>query len=407
LKGTLTIILLSNMSSIQTTYLSINGSFGEGGGQLLRNSISYATMLKKSIHINNIRSQRPKPGLQAQHLTALKLCAEMSRGTLLGCEIGSTEIYYSPSVSMSESEVQPKVYFTADTQTAGSICLLLQASLPVAMFSPLTSSMTLVLKGGTNATLAPSYDYWKEVFLPKLLLFQPDISENDLKSRVLRRGYFPRGGGEVQVDIIPRRKPLRPIILKDRGVFSSLRISSYYAGTLPRHVAIDAAEAALHFLQPLCDSYSIKPVMEIIHHDCAVGSGSGMLIVAQTTTGCCLAGTAIGDPRKRAFAVGKEAADELLHTIEDGGCMDEWLQDQFILYMVLADGVSEILTGSLTRHTQTAIWVAEKIAGVSFEVLKLDEEAPKDLQEMKYGTEGRISGKHLIRCHGIGFCHPT
>jgi RNA 3'-terminal phosphate cyclase (ATP) len=364
-------------------------------------------MLNKPIHINNIRALRPKPGLQAQHMTSLKLCAEISGGTLLGCKIGSTEIYYSPPELMSRSEIPPKVHFTADTQTAGSICLLLQASLPVAIFSPRTFPMTLTLKGGTNATFAPSYDYWREVFLPILLLSQPNMSEENLKSSVIRRGYFPRGGGEVRVDVNPRRQPLRPIIRKDRGELSHIRISSYYAGTLPRHIAIDAAEAALHLLQPLCDSHSIKPIIEIRHHDCAVGSGSGILIVAQTKTGCYLAGTAIGDPRKRAFAVGKEAADELLHTLQDGGCVDEWLQDQLILYMALADGVSEILTGSLTQHTQTAIWVAEQIVGAKFEVTRLDEGASIDVQEMSYGTQGRIPGKHLIRCHGIGFCHPT
>jgi RNA 3'-terminal phosphate cyclase (ATP) len=260
----------------------------------------------------------------------------------------------------------------------------------------------MVLKGGTNASMAPQYDYWERVFW-KTLCQRCELRSNQVQAKVLRRGFYPQGGGEVHVTVEPLNYPLRPVQLTDRGDVSTVYIRSFHAGKLPRHLAEGMAKSAKSYLQQRIKDIPIT--VEVVTERQAVGSGMGLLCVATTTTGCLLAGSALSSPKKKARDVGIEAAEELFSTLQDGGCVDEWLQDQLILYAALADGVSEILTGSLTLHTKTAVWVAEEMCGATFEITKLSEEGdgrPMDHDSI-YGKDGRIPGKHLIRCHGIGF----
>jgi RNA 3'-terminal phosphate cyclase (ATP) len=518
---------VTNSNNVITT---IDGSYGEGGGQVLRNAISYATILGKNICIQNIRATRTKPGLRAQHLTGLQLCAAIvspeaddDRASLTGCVLHSQQVSYTPSNSTSiarqnddgddddndEEEKEkgekrqrqrqennnepPYDVFIGDTKTAGSICLLLQAALPVALLArrrqtttttttttaaATTQPLTLILKGGTNASMAPQYDYWERVFLPTLIS-QTGIPLQHIQSNVIRRGYFPKGGGEVHIKVSPVTTSLQPIRLTDRGDISSIHIRSYHTGTISAGMAQLMTNAALQELlinnnndhgssssssTPSLLLNNIIPTVEIVHETAAIGSGYGILIVAETTTGCRLAGSALGtvrfnnnNNRKRrtnnhnnaaylsnnnhdailkqqqqqesAKAVGREAAQELVSTLECGGACDEWCQDQLILFMALAQGESELLTGSLTQHTQTAIWLAQRLTNVKFEIQRVIIKDDDNNNEQhhhddaaatttattsnnnnngggggdEYGRDGRIPGKHRIRCTGIGF----
>ena len=377
--------------------LSIDGSQGEGGGQVLRNSISYAVILKRDIQIDKIRAGRSKPGLASQHLTGLKLACQIGGGDLEGDKLNSQFIKYdTPDLrKRKRTTALHGRCFTGDTKTAGSICLLLQVALPCALFG--TPHVTkLILKGGTNASMAPQYDYWAHVFLPTLQhLFS--MPPGQVECAVKSRGYYPRGGGEVHVVVQPWSKPLVPIHLVERGEVVDIYIRSFVAGKVPKHVAIDMAKAAKSVLQALCPN-----VLPQIGHETdknGMGNGSGIIIVAKTTTGCLLAGSALGTPKKQAKEVGAEAANELLRSLNEGGCVDEWLQDQLILYMALANGPSQLLTGSLTLHTQTAIEIAKQVCGATIEVIKLNKSEQETIK--CYGKAGLIPGKHLIKCTGI------
>jgi RNA 3'-terminal phosphate cyclase (ATP) len=413
--------------------IEIDGSLGEGGGQILRNAMSYAAILQTPIRIINIRAGRSKPGLRAQHTTGLRLVAQMMNGTLTGDQVGSTVIEYTPrkpSTGLLSPPLLPAV-INADIQTAGSICLLLQTALPVALLTR-DGETRLQLKGGTHASMAPQYDYWSMVFLPTMLeqcgLVAGDEDTKGTKNTanqmppsvvptVIRRGYFPKGGGEVHVTVTPRSNgdgPLRPIRLTDRGTVQKVYIRSFHAGKLPRHIAVDMAKAAeqqLRNSELFDDGAAVIFDTEIVTETNALDSASGILVVATTSTRCRLAGSAIGDKNSKAKAVGRAAAQELIDAWHDGGCVDEWLQDQLILFAALADGTSEILTGSLTLHTQTAMQVAEQLTGVEFTVQRLDDDNNKNnigggdgvSYDEAYGKDGRISGQHLIRCNGIAF----
>ncbi|OEU10783.1 RNA 3'-terminal phosphate cyclase, partial [Fragilariopsis cylindrus CCMP1102] len=437
----------------------IDGSYGEGGGQVIRNAISYATILGKNIYIQNIRATRSNPGLRAQHLTGLQLCA-----AIVSLEEADDDDRTSLTDKMQQLRQKNNTteplhdVFIGDTKTAGSICLLLQAALPVALLARrrqtttttttatatatiTTQPLTLILKGGTNASMAPQYDYWERVFLPTLIS-QTGIPLQNIQSTVIRRGYFPKGGGEVHIKVSPVTTSLQPIRLTERGDVSSIHIRSYHAGTITAEMAQLMTNAALQelLINNNNDNGSsstsslllnnIIPTVETVHETTAIGSGYGILIVAETTTGCRLAGSAQQQQQESTKAVGREAAQELVSTLECGGACDEWCQDQLILFMALAQGESELLTGSLTQHTQTAIWLAQRLTNVKFEIQRLvtkDDDDNNNNNERHhhndaaakttattssnknggngdgYGRDGRIPGKHRIRCTGIGF----
>jgi RNA 3'-terminal phosphate cyclase (ATP) len=381
----------------------LDGSHGEGGGQILRNAVSYAALLEINIKVVNIRAGRSKPGLQAQHMTAIRLVAQASGGRLVGDVIGSQVIEYywcGAQASSDSSSIIPRQdgaprVFVGDTKTAASTMLLLQVVLPCALFLGSNDDDTLwILKGGTNALMAPQYEFWESILWPTLEN-KMTISSTFLRSKVIRRGYFPRGGGEVQLHCTGSARPSLPLNgfnLIERGDVSRITIRSFHGGQCPRHVAEKMATVAKELVE---SRYPSLPITTNICHDSpSSGSASGILLVAFTTTGLRLGGSALGSAKKSPSSVGMEAADELLSTLEDGGCVDEHLQDQLVLYMALAEGTSMISTGSLALHTRTAMWLAEQLCGVTFEVQGLL--GPPD-------SNGRVAGKHTIQCQGIGF----
>ena len=410
---------------MDTNHTIIDGSQGEGGGQILRNAIAYAALLNKAAEITNIRAGRSKPGLRPQHMTGLRLCAEIAGGTLEGDEVGSTRVRYQPNNANRIGQKRTHV-FVGDTKTAGSVCLLLQAALPCALFARTRASgnlgtdtadpdtvgpIQLELRGGTNAAMAPQMEYLTGVFLPVAQkgFGLPVGTAIDIQ----RHGYFPKGGGVVKVRVPTMQTKLKPISLIERGEIIDVRIRSFYAGNCPRLVAEEMAASAVNeFSNVKIDGKRQRPHVEIVNDPDALDAASGILVVAETSTGCIFGGSALGSRKEKATITGKNAAKEIIAALA-GGCVDGWLQDQLIIYMALADGVSEIITGCLTLHTRTAIDISEQMTGATFEVKRLDEAATegvgftsasahKDAQEHIYGAKGLITGRHLIRCQGIG-----
>jgi RNA 3'-terminal phosphate cyclase (ATP) len=381
----------------------IDGSFGEGGGQIIRNAIAYANILRKEVRIHSIRANRgPKPGLLSQHLHGIRLATVICGGKLYGDCLNSMEVIFEPKDIDDFVDGTTTRDFLTQVKTAGSICLLLQTALPCALFSP--TPVHLKLTGGTNATMAPQYDYWSKVFLPTIE-DHCKLKTDQVEARVIRRGYYPKGGGIVKMQVQPIDNCLQPLTLLYRGKLKKIFIRAFYAGDFHPSFANRMAAEAKNYLLSRVQSTLFERSVE--HDQEAVGSAAGILIIAIFDTGRLLAGSALAEFRKeKSKAVAHRAAEELFQTLSDGGCVDEWLQDQLILYAALADGVSEIATGSLTLHTHTAIAIAEKMTGARFEISKLDHFGTALSSSYKpddYGKKGRIPGKHLIRCHGIGF----
>ncbi|KIY49059.1 RNA 3'-terminal phosphate cyclase [Fistulina hepatica ATCC 64428] len=379
------------------TPLIIDGSVLEGGGQILRNAVSISALLGKPISIQNIRQGRRPPGLKSQHNSGLKLAADISSAQLTGAFIKSTSIDFHPG------KIQLYREYEGDAVTAGSTTLLLQIALPLLVFKTSSSrdddntpSSTLRLIGGTNATQAPQVDYTQHIFLP----FVRQHFGVDVTLELHRRGYYPKGGGKLRAVVRPVEK-LRPLRLTDRGHVVRVAGISHVAG-IPRSVAEAIAKSALDRLrkqQPFVDDASDFSWADLLSGDTpidirvvreannnTVGAGSGIVLWAELDGGGIIGGSAVGRKGISPESTGDAAAVELLNGLANGGCVDEHLQDQVILFMAMAEGKSFLNCGKneLTLHTRTAIWVAEQLTTARFDV-------SKDGQNV------------IVECEGIGY----
>ena len=328
--------------------IKIDGSIKEGGGQIIRIATALSVLLQKPIEINNIRAGRKKPGLAAQHLKGLQLARDLCSGKLIGDEIGSTCVHFTPGKIKA---LNVKV----DVGTAGSVVLLLQISLPITMFAPGESTLELI--GGTNADLAPQIDYLLDVF-------QQVASRFGMKFQcdIVKRGFFPKGGGIVRVKTFPTDEQLRPIEMVDRGEVRQIIGSGFVAGNLPDRAISEMKSTAQRLLKQKNLSSSVTVVREPDSR--AVGIGSGIILATTTSNNCILSGSGLGRRGTTSGQVSAEAVECLLTQIEnDKRCVDEYLQDQLIILMALANGKSRIRTGALTLHTETGIEITEIMVG--------------------------------------------
>lgn len=333
----------------------LDGSFGEGGGQILRTSIAFSALLGEPVKIVNIRAKRSNPGLRRQHMTAVKILAEITEAEVEGLHLGSKELTFKPKCKKSDN-------FTFDIGTAGSIPLVLQAILPVLMFSP--SKSTVTITGGTDVAWSPPIDYIRLVMLKFLRLMGVNV-----KIEVFRRGHYPRGGGRVRVEVDPVSK-LEPLEMTSQG--RVLRIEGVsHCVKLPRHVAERQARSAINELKSKGFNVDFKVDIESYppDRDPHFSPGSG-IVLAAITENTVLGGDALGEKGKPAEIVGREAAIKLLEEVRSGAALDSHMSDMILPYLAVASGTS-IFTGSkLTMHAYTNMYVIEKLSGVKFELLK-------------------------------------
>ncbi|CAF0847310.1 unnamed protein product [Brachionus calyciflorus] len=352
-------------------FVEIDGSYLEGGGQILRISTALSLLLKKPIRIDKIRAGRKDGGLKPQHLTGIKLLGEISDAKLTGAELKSTQILFDPTQLKSGT-------FMADTKTAGSICLIIQNALPCLIFAKEESK--LHLRGGTNADHSPQIDYFEYIFKP--IASKMNINF-DLE--ILRRGYYPQGGGEVYLKSKPI-KELNPIDLTDFGEIKRIYGRAYVAGILPIKIAVRMADTATSLLKNNLPKIPIDIQVVEEKKGTYFGNGTGIIILAETTTGCVLAGSALGSKGVLAENVAKEAVEYLMQDIDSEACVDQYLQDQLIIFMGLANGKSRIKCGQLTLHTKTAIHYTELLTGAKFNIIELNKDK-----------------SFILECIGIGF----
>ncbi len=325
--------------------LSIDGSIGEGGGQILRYSLAISALLLKPVEIYNIRAKRKNPGLRPQHLTAVKAIAELTKAEVEGDFVGSTRLLFKPSRRLCGD-------FYFDIGTAGSISLVVQAILPVLLFSECASKITI--KGGTNVPLSPPVDYMIHVFSYNVKHFGVNV---DLEFR--RRGHYPRGGGLVELRVKPVNEPLKPVEIISRGKPVEVHIISHCV-KLPHHVAKRQADSALNVIRKIL---KLDPVVDIETYppgrDPHLGPGSGILVYIETDNNVRLGGDSVGEKGKPAEKVGEEAALMLIEDYETGMAFDRHMGDMLIPYMFLAKGSSRVGVAKITTHLLTAIEIAK------------------------------------------------
>jgi len=200
------------------------------------------------------------------------------------------------------------------------------------------------------------------------------------------RGYYPKGGGEVHVGIKPI-KQLRPVEILEFGHLIRITGRAFVAGVLPYKIAQRMAQEASKMIKQRYPDVpvNIQAVQE--QANAAVGTGTGILVMAESSTGCRIGGSALGKKGLAAEQVASKAVDDMIRNLDAGGCVDEHLQDQLVIFMALAKGTSRIRSGPITMHTKTAMHIAEKITKAKFNVKEVDK-----------GNGGGC----IIECEGIG-----
>ncbi len=328
--------------------LIIDGAHGEGGGQLARLAVALAAITGRSIQLVNIRARRARPGLAAQHLTALSAVAAMCEGHLEGAAIGAGEVRFRPG------RIRGGEY-RFEVGTAGSVTLVLQAVLPVALCADVPSRVTLV--GGTDVTRAPPVDYLRWVFLPWLVAMWGRV-----EVVALRHGYYPRGGGELTLDITPARH-LRPLIAESAGPVQRIRGRAHVAH-LPRHIAERMAQAAR---SGLTDLAPVDIAIDVLGDAEAFGTGGALTLVAETLYGR-LGAAVVAQRGVPAERLGHEAAQALRRDIASGAALDVHAADQLLPYAALAGGVSRFSVREVSLHAETAMWLIEQFLPVRFDL---------------------------------------
>ncbi len=313
---------------------------------MLRTSLALAAHTGTAIRLTNIRARRARPGLQAQHLAAVRAAAAICAGELRGAELGSTELEFRPGA------VRAGRYRFA-IETAGSACLVLQTvALPLALTQ---GTSTIAVRGGTHVPWSPSYHYLERQWLPH-------IQALGLRQRLslTAAGFYPRGGGELLAtirgvhSILPLERSQRGDVLRIRGLSG--------VANLDLDIARRQKLQALRRLEPVCRDTKIK----ILDLPSPV-KGTFILLWAEFSNGRAACG-ALGAPGKRAERVADEAADELLACLDSGAAMDAHLADQLLLPLALAQGESALSTARVTSRLLTNAQVIRLFLPVRIEI---------------------------------------
>ena len=328
--------------------IEIDGSYGEGGGQILRTAVSLSAVTMKPVRILNIRAGRPSPGLKKQHIAGIRVTGMLVNAEIEGLEVGSTEVVFKPRERVSGR-------FSYDVGTAGSISLVLQAVLPPAVLA--SEPVIIDLKGGTDVAWSPPIDFIKNVFVPFLKMMGANV-HIDIK----RRGHYPRGGGRVVCTVVPT-SGIRPLKHIEFGAVTQIEGISHCV-RLPSHIAKRQAIAARDVIQR---EIHVEPniVLETYmrENDPHRGPGSGIVLWAVSDTGARVGADSLGERGKPAETVGQEAARKLVSEVSTGMAVDSHVSDMLVPYLALAEGDSVIGITKVTSHLETNVWVAGNILG--------------------------------------------
>jgi RNA 3'-phosphate cyclase len=334
--------------------IEIDGSYLEGGGQILRTSIGLSAITGKSVHIFNIRAKRPQPGLKAQHLASIKAVSDLYDAELKGAEIGSTEIFFTPK-SISKDILRVKI------ETAGSVGLLLQTIFLACAKTDLWYAYHKKIRveisgGGTFGKWAPSVYYLQNIFLPviKQLGFNAEID-------IFEHGFYPKGGAITIAEIQPGSLEGAEI---SREIQMIGGVSIATENLKNAKVSERQKTAAEEILSELKIPVEIRAEY--------VEAPSAGTAIELWTVPTILGANSLGELRKPAEKVGKEAAQELKKLITSKATVDDNLSDQILPFMALAKGKSSFTCRQLTNHAKTNIWVIEKFLDREFVVEEKD-----------------------------------
>jgi RNA 3'-terminal phosphate cyclase (ATP) len=320
--------------------LSINGSHGEGGGQILRTALSLACITQTPIELTHIRASRAKPGLRPQHLACVKAAAELCGAEVLGGELGSQTLRFVP-----HHPVRAGVY-QWDIGTAGSATLLAQTVLlPLALANG-PSQVRII--GGTHVPASPPAHFLRDVYTPMLVQSGADVVVS-----LERYGWHPRGGGEIRL-YIEGWAQLEGQDLRERGGLERV-FGESIASHLPAHIPQRMTAHGEKLLQFDEFQVDLRPTRD----GSALSKGAGFFITAEYGNG--RAGfSCLGEEGFPAEKVAEEAINDLFSFHARHASVDSHLADQLLLVLMLAQGPSHFVTDRISEHFRTNVWVIQR-----------------------------------------------
>lgn len=342
----------------------IDGSRGEGGGQVLRSSLALSLVTGQPFRIEKIRAGRPKPGLMRQHLTAVNAAADVGSADVEGAQIGSQALVFCPR------SVKPGKYHFA-VGTAGSCTLVLQTVLPALLTAD--SPSELVLEGGTHNPNAPPFDFLAKAFLPLIRKMGPKVH-----ATLLRPGFYPAGGGRFTVSIVPAAR-LKRLDLPERGQILACSAQGTVA-KLPRSIAereLKVVRDSLDWGEQCC---------EVIEETLSQGPGNFLCLeirsehVTEVFTG-------FGERGVSAENVARETVREVQEYLQAGVPVGRHLADQLLLPIALAGGGS-FRTLAPTRHLSTNAEVIRQFLPVEVTVREIGKNDWEILVEKVFHSAG-------------------
>ncbi len=354
--------------------IRIKGDYLEGGGQILRTAIALSTIVQKPFEIYDIRKGRKDSGLKAQHLYCVKSLQELCNAEVEGAEIGSLHLKYFPKKIIAKN-------LNIDIETAGSITLLLQALLLPSMF--VSKPITLTIIGGTDTKWSMPFDYFNNVLLPQLQRFAK------IEAKLLKRGYYPKGNGKVEIKINPKYKlndfsnfedfhqhlkenMQKYNLIEQQHLIQIKGISHASKNLQQAKVAERQSEYSINLLK---SKYKI-PIHITTQYQDTLSTGSGITLWAifsknkddiDENNPIRVGADALGEQGKIAEIVGEEAASNLVKEIESKAPVDRHLADQILPFMSLT-GDSKIKVSEITNHCKTNIYTIQQFFGNIFKI---------------------------------------
>lgn len=325
--------------------IEIDGSRGEGGGQILRTALALAALTGQTLHLTDIRAKRPKPGLLRQHLTAAKAVAAIAAGCLEGAELNSPELWFTP-----DRLVGGEYYFAVGS--AGSALLVAQAVLPLLLCADRPSRV--VIEGGTHAARAPIFEFFDRVFLPCLRKMGAEIT-----ATLERIGFYPAGGGRIVLAVSPIRA-WKPLELTAAGGFRRAALVALGSG-ISEKIRLDELRY---------DREALKVPLVCVERSLEVDSpGSGNVMYAELEyENITELFSVCGDFDISRQVVGRRVAKMVDRYRALGAPVWRFLADQLLLPMAVGAG-GEFLTAPPSEHTLTNIEVIGKFLAVDIKIV--------------------------------------
>ena len=328
--------------------IQIDGSYGEGGGQIIRTSVSLAAITGRTVEISNVRARRSKPGLQPQHLAAVRAAGTLCDAEITNGVAGSTWFRFAPKQAVRAGS------FRFDIGTAGATPLVAQTVLVPLTLARVSSDVTIT--GGTHVPHAPTAEYLETIYAPALRRIG-----SPAEIGYSAAGFFPRGGGELRLNL-EGAGTRGPHDLAERGSLTSLT-AYVITANLPDHVAQRGAAAVEKFMKG-----AGREVRTEIRRMPSPGQGAAVALVAECSIGLA-AFSGLGERGKPMERVAEEPCREFMAWWKSGAACDEHLADQLVLPLALTPGESRWTTPVVTEHLRTVLWVAEQFLPIRYEII--------------------------------------